>query len=417
MSASDDYAQTAKQWIFVAKSLAQTAGGQDQALRCMARAMMRAENVNDWVATAKAWHTNFADPEMARECLGKAEVMAEETGDCWDEITEAWAGMKNFRRVVDIFREVHVPRPWPRLAEIESQGPLPPGTTVLDWIEPGEIGQSSRQAVENADDAMENQHTLEAIECLIDAENLADGTGDYLRVARRWRDWFPELEEFRIVMDKAEEAVDTPNDWVRIALTWKNDYEDYDYAVECMSNVSGGTAADWEHVLRTWKDDFEDPENFRHALNQAYGDVESFEQITSMVLEELDAYGLIERATLADLGPLTERTTSRVAAWDKGYQSKRRPGSLAGHFQFFLGEATEGTIFLTSDADNYLYLIQGEDPNGPTIAVDQDEGDEPMSLIKFNLNEGNYTIEATTDQVDALGIFHLQIFLRDENVA
>ena len=416
MPSSGHSAQTTTEWIFVARSLLGTANGQDQALRCMARAGMRAANANDWIATAAAWHEDFADLGMARECLEKAELLAEGTGEGWDDIVEAWAGMKDFRKVVELCREVHEPRPWPCLAEIESQGPLPQGTTVLDWIEPGETRQASRQAVENAVNAMENEDTLEAIRYLIDAESLAESTEDYLRIAERWRGWFPELEESERIMAEAEEAVDTPSDWVRIALKWKDDFQNYDHAVACMWQPKGGSSADWEDVLRAWRDDFQDLDNFRLALNKAYSEVESFESMTSMVLEDLDAYDLIEKASLVDLGTLTENPVSRVAAWDKGRHSEHRQGSLAGHYRFNTSRAGEAKIFLTSDVDNYLYLIRGEDPKGEAIAVDQGEGTEALSLITFNLVTGTYTIEVTTGQVGELGMFHLEIDLRGENI-
>ena len=151
---------TATEWIFRARSLARTANGHEQALRCMARAGLRAASVYDWIATAAAWGADFEDPDMARECLGKAELVAEETGEGWDEIIGAWVGMKDFQRVVEICREVYQPRPWPRIAEIQSQGPFPLGTSVLDWIEPGESALASRQAVGLADSAMEGGDTL-----------------------------------------------------------------------------------------------------------------------------------------------------------------------------------------------------------------------------------------------------------------
>ena len=417
MPTSNNAAQTTTEWIFVARSLARTTNDQNQALRCMALAGMRAANANDWIAAAAAWAADFGDPAMAHECLGKAALIAEETGEGWDGIVEAWAGMKNFRKVVEICREVHEPRPWARIAEIKSQGTLPPGTMVTDWIEPGEGRQSSRDAVENADEAMENDDTVEAIRYLIDAESLADSTGDYVRIAERWRKWFPELDEFEKIMADAEEAVDTPSEWVWIALKWKDDFQDYDKAVACMWAAKGGTASSWEHVLRAWQEDFQDLDSFRRALNTAYSEGVPFGQMTSMVVGDLEAYDLIEKTSLVDLGTLTESMVSRVGAWDKEHHSERRQGSIAGYYRFSLSQDRHATIILTSDVDNYLYLIRGEDPNGHAIAVDQGESLEALSLINFNLDAGTYTIEVTTDQVEAFGIFNLKIYLENESVA
>ena len=89
MPISHDSAQTTTEWILVARSLVATANGDDQALRCMARAGMQAANAGDWLAMAAAWKDHFADPAMARECLQKAELLVKETGEGWDDIAEA----------------------------------------------------------------------------------------------------------------------------------------------------------------------------------------------------------------------------------------------------------------------------------------------------------------------------------------
>ena len=216
-------------------------------------------------------------------------------------------------------------------------------------------------------------------------------------------------------MAQAEEAVDTPSEWVWIALKWKNDFQNYDNAVASMWAATGGSVSDWEYVLRAWKDDFQDSVNFRRALDVAYGEVESFDHMTSTILGDLDAYDLIEKTSLVDLGTLNESMVSRVGTWDTGRLSERRPGSVAGHYRFNLSQAKSAHINLTSDVDHYLYLIQGEDPNGRAIAVDQGEGIEALPLITFNLDAGTYTIEVTTDQVEELGIFHLRFYLQDQS--
>ncbi|MCY4554895.1 MAG: hypothetical protein OXF79_00600 [Chloroflexi bacterium] len=422
MSTSDNTAQTAMEWIFVARSLARATSDHQQALRCMARAGLRATSVQDWIVTAAAWEADFGDPDIARECLGKAELVAEETGEGWEDIANAWANMDNLGRVVEIFRDVLPPRPWPRLHELEREGPLPLGTSVLDWIEPGESALASRQAVESADSAMENGGAVETIRYLIDAESMAESTRDYVRIADRWRQRFPELEEFEKTIVRAEEAVDTPSDWVWIALKWKNDFQNYDEAVSCMRVINSGTEEDWEYVLGVWKNDFNDPDNFRSALTKACGDDIRFNDLMSMVVENLDAYDLIEKASLVDLGRLTDRTVAHVATWDEGFRSTRGGGSLAGHYRFSLDQTGNVAIELTSDVDHYLYLIQSEGPGGNAIAMEQDEadfGEAAFSQISLNLDAGHYVVEAVADQVpdsghvQGYGIFHLQIYLHD----
>ena len=100
-----------------------------------------------------------------------------------------------------------------------------------------------------------------------------------------------------------------------------------------MRVINSGTGEDWEYVLGVWKNDFNDPDNFRSALTKACGDDIGFHDLMSRVAENLDAYDLIEKASLVDLGRLTDRTVARVAAWDEGFRSERGDGSLAGHYR------------------------------------------------------------------------------------
>ena len=88
----ENTAKTAAEWVFVARSVAQLPGGQDQALRCMARAGMAAQDVADWLAVAKAWAETFNDSEMARQCMSHAESHAENS-DSWNLIADVWEGM------------------------------------------------------------------------------------------------------------------------------------------------------------------------------------------------------------------------------------------------------------------------------------------------------------------------------------
>ena len=70
----ENTAKTAAEWVFVAKSVAHLPGGEVQALRCMARAELAAQDTVDWLAVAEAWAQDFDDSEIARQCLSKAEV-------------------------------------------------------------------------------------------------------------------------------------------------------------------------------------------------------------------------------------------------------------------------------------------------------------------------------------------------------
>ena len=114
----ENTAKTAAEWVFVARSVAQLPGGQDQALRCMARAGMSAQDVADWIAVAEAWAQNFGDADLARQCLFEAESLAEDCTD-WAEIAKSWHN--NFRDSDNLQRCV-------REAEEIAEG-------YADWVE------------------------------------------------------------------------------------------------------------------------------------------------------------------------------------------------------------------------------------------------------------------------------------------
>ena len=406
MSTADHTEKNLTECILAARSLAHMADGQVQVLRYMISTTMLAEGVVDWIALAKAWAQEFEDNELATQCSSRAEDLAE-TDEEFELCVRAWSEIGDNQRAVDCYKKV-----------IEQRAPDislddPPwgyGTTSADYVR--------RVAREWTDEAAVKFHSdrAEALMCLAEAESLAEETSSWLRVAERWLKDFQDGDNAIRCMEEAECAVDTPNDWVQIALRWKDDFQDGHRAIACMWEATGGTVSDWEDVLRAWKGDFKDLDNFRHALNVAYGEGEPFDQMTSMITGDLEAFDLVAKATKVDLGTLTGRSVSRVAVRDEEQPSARRHGSLAGHYRFNLSQDRDVTIHLTSDVDHYLYLIEGEDPNGATIAMDQDDDHlVALSRIKKHLESGTYTIEAATDRVEGYGIFHLQIYVADQD--
>ena len=124
----ENTAKTATEWVFVAKSIAQMPEGQSQALRCMVRAVMAAQDVADWLTVAKAWAQGFNDAEMTQSCMGKAESTAEGSGD-WKLVADTWSEMANYERAIDWRKNCPVQsRKWSTKTLRVYQHP-----TILTW--------------------------------------------------------------------------------------------------------------------------------------------------------------------------------------------------------------------------------------------------------------------------------------------
>ena len=102
--------------------------------------------------------------------------------------------------------------------------------------------------------------------------------------------------------------------------------------------------------------------------------------------------------------------------WDGECESTVRTGSYARFYTFTLGELKEMAITLESEADTYLYVREGEGPDGH-IVYDDDDDDHLMfnltsstdSGISESIESGTYTIEATTHDPGKRGTFTLTL--------
>lgn len=418
----EDTAKTAAEWVFVARSIAQLPGGHDHALRCMARAGMAAQDVADWLALAEAWAQDFDDMEMSRQCVAKAESAVEDSED-WILIGDAWIEMGYCKRAIEIFRDHFEPRPWEYLNELRNvyakDGEFPAGTTVLDWIEPGMTGRASRDSVAEAEEHIEN-NPGEAIRCLLDAENFADGSTDWIRIARAWKKDFQDSDSATHCMEKAEEAVDTSYDWVRIAKVWKEDYQDTDAAIACMEaaeEFSIGfyekSSDAWEWILETWKKDFRDTDNYLRCVEKCADDLEEPWNCIETALHDDFIYDQFvrEQAASTDLGVLMESIPTRIGIWNSDCVSERRPGSYARYYNFEIHQDAEISVFLESNENNsvdtYLYLVKGDRSSGEVLYEDSGS----LSLVKGSLVPGTYTVEATTYEEKVTEIFTLKIYV------
>ena len=354
-------AQTAMEWIMAAKTVAQFPRGQNLALRCLARAEIVAEIASDWVAIAESWKEDFKDPATALESLKRAESIADETNEGWYELAEAWAAMKEFPKVVEICEDRLEETTWSRIKEIEAQGPLPAGTTALDWIEPGETAKASDGSVEEADDAMENGYVVDAIKNLVDAERFAENSRAYIRIAERWRKWFPSLGNAEQCMDRAEDAVDIPIDRVLLAICWKEHFQDMGRAVATLEEAEdhaamGSDNDDWELILQTWERGFQDQDNYIRCTAKwaHFLDRDNWYEIENAVRSSF-AYSRITQTqkTHEELGSLSGREGKHtMGIWNTECLSERNPGNYARYFRFTLEESKKTLIDVTSE-DNY----------------------------------------------------------------
>ena len=106
-------------------------------------------------------------------------------------------------------------------------------------------------------------------------------------------------------------------------------------------------------------------------------------------------------------------------SWDAACLSENtpteptRPPSGTRHARFYtftLSEDADITIDLTSDHDTYMYLMAGHGVNGTVLFENDDSATgNTNSRISESLSVGNYTIEATTYELQAIGDFTLTV--------
>ena len=422
-------AQTAMEWIMAAKSVAQFPRGQNHALRCLSRAGIAAKSASDWVAIAESWKEDFKDPATALESLEMSESIADETDEGWNELAEAWAAMGEFSKVVEICEERLEETTWSRIKEIEAKGPLPAGTTVLDWIEPGETAKASDGSVYEADDAMENGYIVGAIKNLVDAERFSESTRAYIRIAKRWQKWFPTLKKADECMERAEEAVDIPIDRVLLAICWKEDLQDTGRAMATLEEAEdhaamGSNNDDWELILQTWETKFQDPDNYiRCAAKWAHFlDTDNWYEIENTVRSSFAYNRIIQtQTTHDDLGSLLGCEGNHIMGiWNAECLSERNPGSYARYYRFTLEESKKTWIDVKSEdnysggdddpePDRHFYLLRGEDPADEVL-----EEDHGLTWTTYPvLPAGSYTLEINTSKEDIDRLFAVSISIYD----
>ena len=145
---SDDTANTAEEWVFVARSVAGLPDGQPLALRCMARAGMAAQDEGDWVSVASAWAQDFDDLDLAGRCMTMAEAAIEQAYD------------------------------WVWIAGILK--------------EDLQVSNAASRCMGEAEEAAED--TDAATRCMERAEDAAEGLEDHEAIEEAWREGIPGLD-------------------------------------------------------------------------------------------------------------------------------------------------------------------------------------------------------------------------------
>ena len=116
-----------------------------------------------------------------------------------------------------------------------------------------------------------------------------------------------------------------------------------------------------------------------------------------------------EDPCVAALGTLTGAVTEN-GSWADDCASTNRSGSYARYYNFTLSQETEVQVDLTSDADTYLFLLEGAGRDGAVAAENDDiVSGNTNSQIVATLAARTYTIEATTYSVGVTGDFTLSV--------
>ena len=124
-------------------------------------------------------------------------------------------------------------------------------------------------------------------------------------------------------------------------------------------------------------------------------------------------------AQQACIQPLSGNGTHN-GTWDNTCLSENTPlgdytfptgTRYARFYTFTLSTPSTVTIELNSSADTYLYLMQGTGKTGTVLHYNDDvtRSENPNSRISQNLSASDYTIEATTYDIETAGNFTVTV--------
>ena len=291
----DNTAKTAAEWVFVAKSVAQTPGGESQALRCMARAEALAKSTSDWTAIARIWAMELRDSSLAQLCLSNAQSSAEDL-DSWNQVADV-CGELGLGEMEASCRGV--------AAALDSQGSIftplatspveAPDKRALEWAtnDRESINQFDRYWAVIYIDAAEARATstidwiyiaevwssdfydnINANRCLKRAEATAENISNWISIAKFWAILLHDQNNARRCLKQAEVIVgvlqdrvlrrtDAVSDWLTMVDAYAVDFHDKNNALRCMlqaeksaSEREYGDHLEWTHIAKTWRDTF-----------------------------------------------------------------------------------------------------------------------------------------------------------------
>ena len=407
-------AETASEWVFVARSVGQLPNGQAQALGCMARAQVVAESVTDWLNVALAWHQDFDDLDLARQCLALAEAKAGYDPGAWEHIAEAWVEIGCAPEAVRCHQEVVRLDP-PRFVEDIDDPPWGFGETSTSWAR-----DKARGLVAEAKEQIQDDLSG-ALRSMVEAEYVAEDSRARISVARSWVEDFGDVESAARCLDEAEHSADNCYEYTEIAGLWRGLLSDRDRGVRCLGEAERMATyfEAWQAIADVWKQDFEEMDGYYRCLDAAGGQMEELYSQEFRDFEEYAFADLVARdeAGVMNLGIFPAFASHRVGTWQSDCLSNHREASTARYYGFTLTQNETISIYLTSKVNNFLYLIGGAGPDGELLfqansAEDEEEEelDTRVSGLKRSLKAGAYTVEAATHRPGETGIFVLTIY-------
>ena len=130
-------------------------------------------------------------------------------------------------------------------------------------------------------------------------------------------------------------------------------------------------------------------------------------ETTTFGSAQTGAFTLVVRTSGGSCSSTTAPEAVVVDSWSNACTSTRRSGSSARYYTFTLTAPKAMVVLLSSSVDPYLYLLEGNGPNG---AVIKEDGVEPgkAAVLAF-LRPGTYTVEAATRDRGETGSFTLTL--------
>jgi hypothetical protein len=151
-------------------------------------------------------------------------------------------------------------------------------------------------------------------------------------------------------------------------------------------------------------------------IDAVFGSMESDTREAWISIAQIDAAApfLSDGWLAGDVTPCTAVATIRMDStvsgnWSAECGSTNRSGRYAGYFTFTLPAAATVEVTLESSNDTFLYLLRGAKPTRDVIESDDDGGGGTDSRISTRLEEGDYTIEATTYSEATTGSYTLRL--------